>query len=378
MQRIVIVGGGIAAVRTAVRLRARGSTDDILILSGEEHLPYDRPPLSKEVLRAARDLPALREVTELTAAGVQLRLGQPATALDLERGVVLTRDETVGYDVLVIATGGLPRRLPSLAGHVLRTWDDAARLRSMMPEGSRVGIIGAGLIGCEVAASARQLGAQVHLVDTLDVPLVRVVGPRFGAHVRAVHEDRGVRFHLSRAVEAVTTAGIHLDGGELIEVDVVMQAVGSVPATGWLHGSGLAVGDGVLCDDDGRTAEPGVFAVGDVAACSARRSEHWTSAVHQADRVAAAILGQPAPPDEVPYWWSDQYDVKLQGLGNYRPDDDVHIGPWGPKARPVGLFSRDGRLTGAVGMSSAGVVMRLRDDIAARADIAGVLERLAS
>jgi 3-phenylpropionate/trans-cinnamate dioxygenase ferredoxin reductase subunit len=314
-------------------------------------------------------------MTELAGADVRLRLGETATAVDLGRRVVLTRDGEFGFDVLVIATGGQPRRLPGVSGHTLRTWDDAERLRRMLSAQQRIGIIGAGLIGCEVAASARQLGAQVHLVDAAGAPLVRVVGQRFGAYIRELHEAHGVSLHLCRAVQEVTAEGIHLDGGELLAVDMVLQAVGSAPATGWLDGSRLSVDDGVLCDADGRTAEPGVYAVGDVAVYCARRSEHWTSAVQQADRVAAAILGQAAPADEVPYWWSDQYDVKLQGLGVAGPDDEVHVSRWGPRERPVGLFSRDGRLTAAVGMSAAGVVMRLRDDIAAQAPLSEVRER---
>lgn len=375
MQRILIVGGGVAAVRTAARLRARGSVDPIVLISAEGHPPYDRPPLSKEVLRAARGLPVLRETAELASANVRLCLGETAAGVDFERRAVLTKDGEFGFDVLVIATGGRARRLPGLSGCTLRTWDDAERLRQAISPGQRIGIIGAGLVGCEVAASARQLGARVHLVDALSAPLVRVAGDRFGVHVREMHEAHGVSVHLSRAVREVTAAGIQLDGGELIEVDVVLQAVGSVPAVGWLEGSGLSVADGVPCDADGRTSEPGVYAAGDVAACLGRRSEHWTSAVQQADRVAAAILGQPAPADEVPYWWSDQYDVKLQGLGVIGPDDEVQVSRWGPRGRPVGLFSREGRVTAAVGMSAAGVVMRLRDAIAVHAPVAEVRER---
>ena len=162
----------------------------------------------------------------------------------------------------------------------------------------------------------------------------------------------------------------------MLAADVVLEAIGAVPETGWLEGSQLRLDDGVVCDADGRAAED-VYAVGDVARWDGRRSEHWTNAGWQADRVAAAILGQEPPLAEPAYWWSDQYDIKLQGLGAPGPDDDVHLITWGPKARTVALYARDGRLTGVVGFSAASAVMRLRADIAAGTEISEVLARLA-
>ena len=175
-----------------------------------------------------------------------------------------------------------------------------------------------------------------------------------------------MRLHLGAAVARGDDGELALADGTVLEADVVLEAIGAVPETGWLEGSQVRLDDGVVCDAAGRAAD-GVYAAGDVARWDGRRSEHWTSAGEQADRVAAAILGQEPPPPGPPYWWSDQYDLKLQGLGAPGPDDDAHLIKWGPKARTVALYARDGRLTGVVGFSAAAAVMRLRADIAAGA-----------
>jgi 3-phenylpropionate/trans-cinnamate dioxygenase ferredoxin reductase component len=379
-----VIGAGLAGLRTVERLRHRGYPGRIVLLGAERHLPYDRPPLSKQVLRGELSDPWLRQAADYAALDVDIRLSCHVRELDTERRLIRSADAEMNYDVLVIATGASPRRLPGLNGLVLRTLDDARDLRGTLRPGTRLAVVGAGLIGCEVAASARSMtDIEVDLIDVLAGPLVRVVGARVCELVADLHREHGVRLHMGTAatrVEAETGAGagaerLALADGTVLTADIVLEAIGAVPETGWLEGSQLLLNDGVVCDATGQAAAD-VYAVGDVARWDGRRSEHWTNAGAQADRVAAAILGQEQPPPEVAYWWSDQYDIKLQGLGATGPDDDVHLIRWGPKARPVALYARDGRLTGAVGFSAAAAVMRLRADIATGTAVGDVLARL--
>ena len=383
-ESVTVIGAGLAGLRTVERLRHRGYRGGIVLLGAEPHLPYDRPPLSKQVLRGERGDPWLRSADHYADLEVDVRLGEQALELDAEQRLLRTRDAELPYDVLVIATGASPRRIPGINGRVLRTLDDATDLRGALRPGTCLAIIGAGLIGCEVAASARAIGADVDLIDVLPGPLIRVVGAQVCDLVADVHRAHGVRLHMSTAATRITIADaadaggfeLALADGTVLAADVVLEAIGAVPETGWLTGSRLRLDDGVVCDADGRAAED-VYAVGDVARWDGRRSEHWTNAGWQADRVAAAILGQEPPLAEPAYWWSDQYDIKLQGLGAPGPDDDVHLITWGPKARTVALYTRDDRLTGVVGFSAASAVMRLRADIAVGTEISEVLARLA-
>jgi 3-phenylpropionate/trans-cinnamate dioxygenase ferredoxin reductase subunit len=358
--KVVIVGAGLGGLRTAEALRDRGYDGSITLLGEEQEAPYDRPPLSKHVLRGDREPMLLRNVDDYPELDLDLRLG--TQALGLSDGNVITEAGPVPYDALVIATGAAPRRLPGAPGHVLRTLDDCRGLAPYLREGATLGIVGSGLIGCEVAASARAKGADVHLVDVLPQPLVRVLGNTVAAKVRSMHEEHGVQFHLGVGVEQATGTRLTLVDGTVLNVDVVLEAMGVVPATGWLEGSDVPVGNGVLCDASGQAAT-GIWAVGDVANWAGTRLEHWTSAGEQAGAVAAAILGQEPAPHHQPYWWSDQYDVKLQGVGLPAPDDDVTMLEVGPRSRPLALYARDEVLTGAVGFSAAAAVMKLRDQI---------------
>jgi 3-phenylpropionate/trans-cinnamate dioxygenase ferredoxin reductase subunit len=329
------------------------------------------------VLRGERDVLWLRPAAQYDGLDVELRLGEQVVGLDAEQRVLRTTKEArLRYDVLVIATGASPRRIPGISGRVLRTLDDATGLRGELGPGARLAVIGAGLIGCEVAASARTLGVEVDLIDVLPGPLIRVVGAQVCDLVADLHRAHGVRLHLGTAATRGGPGEMVLTDGTVLAADVVLEAIGAVPETGWLEGSQLRLADGVVCDAEGRAAD-GIYAVGDVARWDGRRSEHWTNAGWQADRVAAAITAQEPPLPEPAYWWSDQYDIKLQGLGAPGPDDDVHLITWGPKARTVALYARDGRLTGVVGFSAARAVMGLRADIAADSAIGEVLARLA-
>lgn len=370
--KLVVVGAGLAGLRVVEALRAKGSDASIVLVGEELHEPYDRPPLSKHVLRGDREPMYLRE--EYASLGVTLRLG--VTATGLSEGVLRTTDGDEAFDHVVIATGAVPRRLPGAPGHVLRTLDDSRALSPYLVPGRTLGIVGAGLIGCEVAASARTKGADVHLVDVLDGPLLRVLGPVVAKRIADLHASHGVHLHLGTGVTSAAADRLELTDGTVLQVDAVLEAMGVTPATGWLEGSGLTLDDGVVCDAVGRAAD-GVWAVGDVARWAGVRREHWTSAGEQAVTVAAAILGEPVVHDALPYWWSDQYDVKLAGLGSVAADDDVQVVEVGPRSRPLAVYSRDGRLTGVVGFSAGAAVMKLREEIAARAPVSDVLATLA-
>lgn len=374
--RVVVVGAGLAGLRTAESLRDKGYDGELVLVGDEVHLPYDRPPLSKQVLRGEKEPMLLRPEEAYPELRLDLRLGLSVTGLDPAARTVATSEGAIGYDHVVIATGATPRRLPGAPGLVLRTLDDARALAPSLAQGKRIGVIGAGLIGCEVAASARTKGAEVHVVDLLPKPLVRVLGEAVADRVQALHEEHGVVFHLGTSVTHAAADRLELSDGTVLEVDALLEAMGATPTVGWMAGSGLALADGVVCDAVGQAAE-GVWAVGDVARWDGTRHEHWTSASDQAAVVAGAILGSREPLTAPPYWWSDQYDVKLQGLGRIEPGDDVVVVEAGARKRPLALYSRDGRLTGAVGFSNAAAVFALKDRIAAAEPVTEVLAALA-
>ncbi|WP_375504413.1 NAD(P)/FAD-dependent oxidoreductase [uncultured Jatrophihabitans sp.] len=372
--RVVVIGAGLGGLRTVESLRRRGYSGRIALLGAERHLPYDRPPLSKHVLRGERDVSWLRSADDVTALDVSLHLDTPATGLSVDRRTVNTASGSHAFDVAVIATGALPRRLVGMDAQVLRTLDDAYALRAALHAGSRLAVVGAGLIGCEVAASARAMGVEVTLLDVLPAPATRVLGSRVGRILGALHARHGVQLRLGVGLAGSEPGRVLLDDGSIVEADAVLQSIGVTPDIAWLRGSELNLNDGVMCDAGGRAA-PGVFAVGDVANWAGHRHEHWTSVGTQADHVAAQILGQDSAATDVAYWWSDQYDLKLQGLGRPAPDDDVEVRAWGPRARTVAVYSRNGRLTGLVGFSASSAIMRLRSDVAAGTDVQKILER---
>lgn len=388
---VVIVGGGLAAARMAEQLRKSEYPGAVTIVSDEEHLPYDRPPLSKDVLHDAgkgiEDV-LLKPAEFYAEQDITLRLGKPAQSLDTAaRTLTLTDDTVLDYDDLVIATGLMPRRIPTfpdLAGiRVLRSFDEALALRTRAASARRAVVIGAGFIGCEVAASLRKLGVDVVLVEPQPAPLAAVLGEQIGQLVARVHRAEGVDVRTGVGVAEVrgsagaVEAVVLTDGTELV-ADLVVVGIGSRPATDWLVGSGVALDNGVLCDAIGRTSEPHVWALGDVAswrdaAGHQVRVEHWSNVADQARVMVPAILGQ-EPPEvvTVPYFWSDQYDVKLQCLGEPAADDVVHVvADDGRKF--LAYYERDGVLVGVVGGGMPGKVMKARAKIAAGAPIGDVL-----
>ena len=384
---IVVVGGGLAAARTAEQLRRAEYSGPITIISDEDHLPYDRPPLSKEVLRSETDDVFLKPPEFYDENDITVRLGSGATKLDTEaQTVTLANGEVIGYDELVIATGLVPRRIPSLPDlegiRMLRTFDDSLAMREHAGEASRAVIIGAGFIGCEVAASLRKLGVEVTLVEPQPTPLASVLGEQIGELVARLHRAEGVDVRCGVGVSGVTGTDhvekVVLSDGAELDADLVVVGIGSRPSTDWLEGSGVAVDNGVVCDAAGRTSAPNVWAIGDVSswqdvAGHQVRVEHWSNVAEQARVIVPALLGTDAPSTVVvPYFWSDQYDVKIQCLGEPEADDVVHVVEDDGR-KFLAYYERDGVVVGVVGGGMPGKVMKARSKIANGAPIADVL-----
>ncbi|WP_418344974.1 NAD(P)/FAD-dependent oxidoreductase [Rhodococcus pyridinivorans] len=382
-ERVVVVGSGLAAVRTAEELRRAGYEGELVLVGDETHLPYDRPPLSKEVLRGDRDDTTLRPSEFFGDNRIELMLGAAARSVDTASRILTLSDGTeLGYDELVVATGLRPRRipgLPDLAGvHVLRSLEDSRALREAIVPGARALVVGAGFIGCEVAASLRAREVEVVLVEPQPTPLASVLGAEVGALVTRLHTAEGVDVRAGVGLSEIrgdgrVTSAVLGDGSE-IDVDLVVLGIGSIPATEWLEGSGVEVENGVVCDGTGRTSTPHVWAVGDVAswqvpAGGRRRIEHWTNAGEQASVLAKTIMGVEAgAAAQVPYFWSDQYDIKIQGLGAVTADDTVHV-VRDDGRKFLAYYERDGRFVGAVGGGLPALVMKSRAKIAAGAPI---------
>ena len=384
---IVIVGGGLAATRTAEQLRRSEFTGRITIVSDEAHLPYDRPPLSKEVLRKEVDDVALKPREFYDEKDIILRLGAAATGLDTAAQTVTLSDGTVlGYDELVIATGLVPRRIPAfpdLEGvRVLRSFDESVALREHATQAQHAVVIGAGFIGCEVAASLRSLGVDVVLVEPQPTPLAAVLGEQIGELVARLHRDEGVDVRTGVGVAELRgdthVEQVVLSDGTELTADLVVVGIGSRPATEWLEGSGVEVDNGVLCDEAGRTSVANVWALGDVASWRdptghQARVEHWSNVADQARVVVPAMLGQDvAPVVVVPYFWSDQYDVKIQCLGEPEATDIVHLVEDDGR-KFLAYYERDGVVVGVVGGGMPGKVMKARGKIAAATPIAEML-----
>ncbi len=366
-------------------MREDGFTGAITVIGDEPHLPYDRPPLSKHILAGTWGvdrLPLTSVGVEFDALDVEWRLGSPATSLDLAaRKVALGDGTSVAFDGLVIATGARVRTLPgqpSLAGiHTLRTLDDCLALRDDLDANpSRVVVVGAGFIGAEVAATARERGLEVTLLEALEVPLQRVLGDELGAVCGDIHRDHGVDLRLSSGVESFVNdgrgrvAGVVLSDGTTVDTDVVVVGVGVTPNTEWLDGSGLTIDNGVVCDET-CLAAPGVVAAGDVARWhnarfgEAMRVEHWENAQEQGAHAARRLLGDERPYEPVPWFWSDQYDRKIQLAGRSGPTDDVRIVDGSvDERRFVALYGRAGKLVGVLGMNRPRPVMQYRQLIA--------------
>jgi len=386
IKRIAVVGASLAGLRAVEFIRRAKFDGELVLIGDEKHRPYDRPPLSKEVLRGEADAErlALRRKS-YDDLKVELRLGQRAQSLDTgAREVLLQSGEVVSYDGLVIATGGEVRALPnqpSLRGiHVLRTLDDALAIRTELEAGPRVAVIGAGFIGAEVAASARQLGLEVTMIEALETPLAQSLGPRLGRILQGAHERRGVRVLCGRRVERFGgdpgVESVWLDDGSRVDCDMVVVGIGVTPSVSWLDGSEVDVDDGVRCDETLATNVPGVVAAGDIASWynplfeERMRVEHWTNAVEQARHAVSTLLAAPgkaAPFESVPVFWSDQFDIKIQAAGKPKPEDELTIARRGSDdEKLIALYSRAGRVVGAVTFNQPPKLVQLRTLIGKR------------
>ncbi|MEV6193042.1 FAD-dependent oxidoreductase [Streptomyces sp. NPDC051920] len=383
--RVVVAGASMGGLRAAEQLRAAGWTGALTVVGDEPHMPYNRPPLSKEVLAGKASFASLAFTPKAAAADVEWRLGTPIANARLdERVVELADGERIPYDGLVVATGMRPRRLrcpgPLVGRHTVRTLADAQILRdALIRPGARVVVVGAGFIGCEVAATAVGLGAgEVTVVDPLPLPMAGPLGDLLGGALRKRHEERGVRFALGTGVAGFEgdrrVTGVVLGDGTVLAADVVVESVGSVANTEWLDGNGLDLSDGVLTDEHLRVGgRPEVVAVGDVARFPngrydgvPRRVEHWSiptdTAKHAAKVLAAHLDGtetELSPFAPLPTFWSDQHEFRLQSFGSpLLGKDDVRILEGDPDGDVVVGYHNGDLLVGVVALGGQSAAMR--------------------
>jgi NADPH-dependent 2,4-dienoyl-CoA reductase/sulfur reductase-like enzyme len=385
-EHLVVVGASLAGIRAVEAARKAGHAGPITLVGAEAHLPYDRPPLSKAYLDATEpaDVTFRTEAHLREELGVTLRLAAPATGLDPKARVVALGQDELGYDALVIATGGAARTLPGsegLAGvHCLRTLDDAVAVRSALDAGARTVVVGAGFIGSEVASGARKRGLPATIVETLPVPLVRSVGEDMGHACAALHRAHGTDLRCGVAVEGLDSAGgrvtgVRLSDGTTVPADLVVVGIGVSPCTTWLEGSGLDLHEhdrGVVADATLRAADA-VHAAGDVVHFpntlfdgELMRLEHWTTAAEQGALGARNAL-DPAHATElgtVPYFWSDWYGSRIQFVGRPRADE-IRVGD--PGERFLALYRRGDRLVGTITIDRPAQIMKYKRLIAQRA-----------
>ncbi|MDH6520731.1 NADPH-dependent 2,4-dienoyl-CoA reductase/sulfur reductase-like enzyme [Streptomyces sp. SAI-135] len=386
MRMVAVVGASLAGLSAARSLRGQGFDGRLVVIGDELHRPYDRPPLSKEFLAGSLAETELALEPDDEDLRAEWLLGVRAVGLDgPQRAVRLADGSEVRADGVVIATGAAARTLPGtdgLAGvHTLRTLDDARALRDELALGGRLVVIGGGFIGAEVASTAYALGLDVTVVEAAPTPLAGPLGETMGGIVSALHADHGVRLLCGVGVQGLRgvsrVEAVLLEDGRSIPADTVVVGVGARPCVEWLAGSGLELADGVRCGADGRTGLPGVVAVGDCAswydprAGLHRRVEHWTGARERPDAAVTALLaggavepGAPRPP----YFWSDQYGVKIQFAGHAAAADSVTIEEGARDDRNVlAVYRRSGHPVAVLGMNQPRLFTRWRKQLAAAA-----------
>jgi 3-phenylpropionate/trans-cinnamate dioxygenase ferredoxin reductase subunit len=388
----VIVGAALAGARAAEALREEGHEGPIVLVGDEPERPYERPPLSKDYLRgeSEREKAYVHPAAFYQEHAIELRTSTTVERIDPgNRTVELADGERLTYDRLLLTTGAEPRRLrvpgANLEGvHYLRDFADSDRIAARLAEGGRVVVVGAGWIGCEVAASARQRGLEVALVETAEVPLERVLGREVGSIYAGVHRDHGVELHTGASLEAFEGEGrverVRLEGGVALDCDFVVVGVGVIPRTRLAEEAGIAVGDGVLVSQRLETSVPGVFAAGDVANAfhpffgRKVRVEHWANALNQPATAARAMLDKPASYDRLPYFFSDQYDVGMEYTGHAVEWDEVVLrgDPSAPEF--IAFWLREGRVLAGMNVNVWDVTDAIRALIQSREPIS--VERL--
>ena len=382
---VAVVGAGLAGGKAVEALRAEGFGGRIVLFGDEPHHPYERPPLSKGYLQGndERDTVFVHPESWYGEHDVDLRLGAAVTGLDRHAHELMTDDgQPVHYDRLLLATGASPRhlRLPGadLPGvHYLRTLDDSDALRAAFRPGANVVVIGGGWIGLETAAAARTAGATVTVLESAELPLLRVLGPQMAQVFAGLHRENGVDLRLGVTVAALrgegsAVTGVELGDGAVIDADAVVVGVGVTPNVDLARQAGLEVDDGVLVNASLRTSDAHVFAAGDVATAEHPvlgrriRVEHWANALHQPEVAARSILGRDAVYDRLPYFFTDQYDLGMEYVGYASADDDVVVRGDLEGREFVALWVRDGRVVAGMNVNVWDVTDRIRDLILAR------------
>jgi NADPH-dependent 2,4-dienoyl-CoA reductase/sulfur reductase-like enzyme len=370
-QTFVVVGSGLAAAKAVEELRTEGFAGSVVVYGEEPHLPYERPPLSKGFLTGADplDVAFVHDPDWYDQADVDLRLGTRVTALDVAGHAVVTAEGRQRYDKLLLATGSTPRRLAMADDSgapvaYLRTIEDSQRLKDTFRDGLRIAIIGAGWIGLEVAAAARGTGCEVTVLESLDLPLLRVLGPEIAATFADLHREHGVDLRTSVQVAGVEAeagrAVVRLADGAVVEADLLVVGVGVSPNDALAREAGLATDNGVLVDERLRTSDPDVYAAGDVANHDHPRLgrrirvEHWDTAIEQGKAAARNMLGLDAPYDRLPYFFSDQYDLGMEYVGSVGPDgyDDVLVSPGQEAGAFTAYWLREGIVQAAMQVNS--------------------------
>ena len=397
MSKVVIVGASMGGLRTAESLRRSGFAGEITLIGAERHPPYNRPPLSKDLLANDKDLAAVAFPIKEQELGAEFLLGEVATSLSLADQLVnLASGKSISFDYLVAATGLRSRQISfpndlRFGRFSLRTYDDAKALRKAVTPGSSVVILGAGFIGLELAATLRKLGCAVDIVAIESTPLAPVLGEEFGAEVRRRHEAEGIRFYLQRTVDDLIgeerVQGVRLDDGEIINCSILIEAVGSLPNTEWLEGNELDLTNGVLTDqslrgmcEDGTSMDE-LFVVGDIARfpyshhqLAPRRIEHWNIPIESAKRVGREIAHHSAPGsvedfvmgehfNPLPSFWSDQFAMSILSYGEPKLADQVTLLEGDLATEFVFGYRRKGELVGVAGIGMRREVNKLRGEI---------------
>ncbi|WP_079079431.1 NAD(P)/FAD-dependent oxidoreductase [Streptomyces sp. DSM 15324] len=384
MRTVAVVGASLAGLSAVRALRKQGYDGRLVVIGDEPHRPYDRPPLSKEFLAGTLGEADLALETDGEDLGAEWLLGVRATGLDrTERAVRLADGRELKADGIVLATGAAARTLPGAEGlagvHTLRTLDDARALRDALAAGGSLVVIGGGFIGAEVASTAHTLGLDVTVIEAAPTPLAGPLGAEMGTVVSGLHTDHGVRLLCGVGVKGLSgesrVDGVLLEDGRSIPADIVVVGVGARPSVDWLDGSGIALDNGVKCGADGRTSLASVVAVGDCAnwydprAGAHRRVEHWTGARERPDAAIATLLAggavEPGVP-KPPYFWSDQYGVKIQFAGHAAGADTVTVEQGTAGDRDVlAVYRRAGTPVAVLGMNQPRLFTRWRKQLAA-------------